>query len=77
MTGNDETQLEPFKKIISQAFVPNKISVQAKRGGLIAEKNQIVAQLASDDKAAAYVCENFTCGLPVEDINEFRAKIEL
>ena len=77
MTGKDEKELEPFKNIVSQAFVPHKVSVQAKEGGLIAEKNPIVAQLASNDKAAAYVCENFTCGLPVEDINEFRAKIEL
>ncbi|KAI7852213.1 hypothetical protein BDC45DRAFT_513720 [Circinella umbellata] len=76
LTGKDEKELEPFKKIVSQTFVPNKVSVQAKEGGLIAEKNPIVAQLASNDKAAAYVCENFTCGLPVEDINEFRAKIE-
>ncbi|KAI8142713.1 spermatogenesis-associated protein 20 [Fennellomyces sp. T-0311] len=77
LTGQDESQLKPFEQVISQVFVPNKVAVRAKKGGFIEKKNPIVAQLANETKAAAYVCENFTCGLPVEDIKTFKAKIEL
>lgn len=47
--------------------------MQAKAGGYLSSKNTIVDNIvkkaSKDDngQTVAYICENFTCGLPIHD----------
>lgn len=79
LTGEPgDQELEKFKQIVSKAFIPNKLVVLAKKDGIIAEKNNIIEQLAvkaQGERPAAHICEHFTCGLPIKDVQELRKQI--
>ena len=57
-------------------FVPEKILLFADGADgqkFLATKNEFLETVAPvDGNAAAYVCENFTCRLPVTDVGELR-----
>lgn len=58
--------------------MPNKLVAFAKAEGFIAQKNSIIKQIAKQSKEsevgkpAAYICENFTCGLPIFDTEQLK-----
>ncbi len=57
-------------------YIPNKILIFAEAG----KENKLIPFLESIikpiDKTTAYICENYTCKLPVSDLNEFRKLLE-
>lgn len=66
-----------FKKIVSRVFMPNKLVALAKQEGFIASKNSIIKQIAEQSQStvnepAAYICENFVCGLPIYDVEQLK-----
>ncbi len=69
--GNAETKT--LLKEVHRHFLPNKILLLADGGKgqkYLGEKNEAVRAMSTvDGKAAAYVCENFTCKAPVTDAN--------
>lgn len=78
LAGNRaDERFKEFEKIVSQAFVPNKIVAYAKKDGFVAANNATVARIAntSNGRPAAYICENFTCGLPIQDAANLRKQI--
>ncbi|KAI8061759.1 spermatogenesis-associated protein 20 [Gongronella butleri] len=72
--------IEPFQSLVNTVFVPNKLVIQAKEDGLVHDCNKTVARIAQEqsgrDAGAAYVCEHFTCSLPLTDIENFKKQIE-
>jgi uncharacterized protein YyaL (SSP411 family) len=57
--------------------MPNKLVALAKSEGFIASKNSIIRQIAEQSKSsvkepAAYICENFACGLPIYDPEQLK-----
>ncbi len=57
-------------------YIPNKILIFAEAG----KQSKLIPYLSSiikpTDKTLAYVCENYTCKLPVSDLGEFRNLLE-
>lgn len=70
--------MRTFKKIISRVFLPNKLVALATGEGFIAQKNTIIKQIAEQSKCmgvgepAAYICDNFSCGLPIYDADQLK-----
>lgn len=67
--------MEPFIRVVSENFMPNKLVARAKKDGIIAEKNPIIAQLSLEPTTQAFVCENFSCGLPIQSADQLQKKI--
>ncbi|KAI7906412.1 spermatogenesis-associated protein 20 [Cokeromyces recurvatus] len=67
-----DPELKTFTKIISRLFLPNKLVILTKPNGFISTKNSIVKEIAENNvnKPAVYICENFTCGLPIYDAEQ-------
>ncbi|WP_297454322.1 thioredoxin domain-containing protein [Persephonella sp.] len=59
---------------INQKFMPYS-SVLVKKGDILDEKIPFLKQLPVDDKPAVYICEDFTCGLPITDISQLDEKL--
>ena len=66
-------------KVVNKRFLPNKIFLLADKNGqnflsnylpFLTDMNPI------DGKAAAYVCENYTCKLPTTDIEKMITMLE-
>ena len=57
--------VEAMERAFHARFLPGYVLLKGKEG-----------MPAIDGKASAYVCENFTCQLPVTDVNEFRALLQ-
>ena len=57
---------------VHRHYIPNKILIFAEAG----KENKLIQFLSSiiksSDKTTAYVCENYTCKLPVSDLGEFK-----
>ncbi|KAI9486083.1 MAG: spermatogenesis-associated protein 20 [Benjaminiella poitrasii] len=71
-----DPRMRTFTEIVSQVSKPNKLVIMAKHGGFISSKNSIIKQLAVCESTvhepAAYICENFACGLPIYDVEQFK-----
>lgn len=58
--------------------MPNKLVALARAEGFITQKNSIIRQIAKQSidnkvgKPAAYICENFACGLPIFDAEQLK-----
>ena len=65
---------------VSRHYLPNKIVLLADQGSGQAWLTQTLPFLEGmrpiEDKAAAYVCENYACQLPVNDVERLRALLE-
>ena len=63
-------------KEVHRYFMPNKVLIFADGGEgqkFFGETNEAIAAMSPvDGKAAAYVCENFTCKTPVTDPKALR-----
>ena len=66
-------------KALHQRFIPNKVVVFRPEGEDIPEIVRYAQytgeQKVQNDKATAYVCQNYACNLPTNDINEMLAQI--
>ncbi|CEP13031.1 hypothetical protein [Parasitella parasitica] len=72
--------MSTFKKIVSRVFMPNKLVALAKLEGFIASKNSVIKQIAEQSRStvnepAAYICENFACGLPIYDVEQLKSAL--
>ena len=67
--GNEQTKA--LLREVHRHFMPNKILILADGGNgqsYLGETNEAIRAMSPiNDKAAAYVCENFTCKAPVTD----------
>jgi uncharacterized protein YyaL (SSP411 family) len=51
--------------------------VHAQKGGFIASKNPTVSTLAEqEEKPLVHICENFTCGMPMETVEEVEKSLQ-
>ncbi|RCH88557.1 Spermatoproteinsis-associated protein 20, partial [Rhizopus stolonifer] len=72
-TSNDHLKL--FQKIVSRVFMPNKLVAFAQPNGFLTSRNAIIQEIASKNttsEPAAYICENFACGLPIHDPEQLK-----
>lgn len=55
-------------------FLPNRILVYARPGGLLSRQNELLGCLATNENerkpCVAHICRNFTCSLPVSTIED-------
>ncbi|MDE3059018.1 MAG: thioredoxin domain-containing protein [Bacteroidota bacterium] len=69
-----------FLRAIHQRFIPGKILlvVDSEEQKFISEKLSFVKEMKPmDGKAAAYVCENYVCNLPTNDVKVFEELLGL
>ena len=82
--------MEDFATIVNQEFAPNLLLVrldatqtQDKNDkGFLCERNSVFQDLIqkqekNQQSVEAYICENFSCGLPISDIEELKSRIIL
>lgn len=73
MAGNpDDIRMREFEKIVSRVFLPNKLVALAMGEGFVAQKNSIIKQIGVHGIPVAYICDNFSCGLPIYDAKELK-----
>ncbi|ORZ20617.1 spermatogenesis-associated protein 20 [Absidia repens] len=74
-----QTSIKPFADVIDKAYLPNKIVIPLLDNDWLPQHNDIIAQIKqqprSSDAATAYICEHFTCGLPIVDIDELKSSM--
>ncbi|ORY93393.1 hypothetical protein BCR43DRAFT_376106 [Syncephalastrum racemosum] len=54
-------------------WVPNQMLAYAQKEGLLARENNVVREVM--DTQAVYICENFTCGLPLRGVDELEKSL--
>ncbi|CAO3620606.1 unnamed protein product [Cunninghamella blakesleeana] len=71
---NEKTQ--EFIDTIQKAFIPNKLFIYIKDGesSWLLEQNEVIQQIKKDNPSV-YICEHFTCGLPLYSIDELISRI--
>ncbi|GAA5798382.1 hypothetical protein HPULCUR_003784 [Helicostylum pulchrum] len=74
-----DSRMREFEKIVSRVFLPNKLVALATGHGFIAQHNSIIRQIGEQKRnvkePTAYICENFTCGLPVYDVEKLKQRL--
>ncbi|SAM00820.1 hypothetical protein [Absidia glauca] len=83
LAGNsDDKTMETYNDLVNQAFIPNKLVIQAKDSGFVHDHNSLIAKIAATSaqeqqgKPTAFVCENFTCGLPIQDATQLKKLLQ-
>ncbi|RHZ77167.1 hypothetical protein Glove_184g16 [Diversispora epigaea] len=81
IVGNEsDSTVQQFLDVIRSKFIPNKVVLLAKsKDGVLSEKNEMVKSLLQSEISgipSIHICENFTCGLPITDIQELEKKLE-
>ncbi|CAG8606655.1 10106_t:CDS:10, partial [Diversispora eburnea] len=75
-----DSTVQQFLDVIRSKFIPNKVVLLAKsKDGVLSEKNEMVKSLLQSEiggTPSIHICENFTCGLPITDIQELEKKLE-
>ena len=76
----DSADTLQFLEEISRRYLPNMILFLADGGSnqkLLASRLPFVASMAPlEKKATAYICENYTCNFPTNDVNRFITMLE-
>ncbi|KAM3588494.1 hypothetical protein VKS41_000938 [Umbelopsis sp. WA50703] len=73
----DDSLVQQFQKTINETFVPNKILVFAEKDGYLASVNQTVESLTKgEQKPLVHICENFTCGLPMDSLEQLQHALD-
>ncbi|KAG2175483.1 hypothetical protein INT43_001130 [Umbelopsis isabellina] len=71
--SRNDSLVQQFQKTINETFVPNKVLVYAEKDGYLASVNQTVESLTKgEQKPLVHICENFTCGLPMDNLEELQ-----
>ncbi|KAG2219593.1 hypothetical protein INT45_004844 [Circinella minor] len=86
--GSDNSKVDDFITTVNQEFAPNLLLVRLDATQtqnkndvkFLCEQNSVfqdLIQKQDKDRQAvqAYICENFTCGLPISDIDVLKSKI--
>jgi len=76
LVGDDEAEIKCYLKILQENFIPNKVILCKTNGNAVsllkvAAFTEIFS--AIDGSAAVYICENFSCKMPItseEDLKE-------
>ena len=69
----DSQDTKDLLKCVHSHYMPNKVLMlcDGKQEGFLASKLSVFKTLErKDGKATAYVCENYTCSLPVNSVEE-------
>ncbi|CAO3595692.1 unnamed protein product [Absidia cylindrospora] len=81
LAGNPKDEsMQTYQQLIDQAFIPNKLVIQAKGSGFVHDKNALIAKIGTQElngNPTAFICENFTCGLPIQDVKQLKKSLEL
>jgi uncharacterized protein YyaL (SSP411 family) len=73
----DDPVVQGFHQLVNETFLPNKLLVHAQKGGFIASKNPLTNTLTEEDKKPlVHICENFTCGMPIETVEELEKSLQ-
>ncbi|KAI8577105.1 hypothetical protein K450DRAFT_253677 [Umbelopsis ramanniana AG] len=73
----DDPTVKEFHRLVNETFLPNKLLVHAQQGSFIASKNPTVSTLTNQDqKPLVHICENFTCGMPMETVEELEKSLQ-
>jgi len=67
---NDELTQRMLREAYNR-FLPGRVLIQLDSENAKNSKTFASKIITKSDKTTAYVCENFTCKLPVSDFNEF------
>lgn len=78
LVGSDEHKVKSFVRVINKYFIPNKVTLHKSL-----ESHDSLAKIAeytksfqfTDSKTLVYLCENFTCNLPISSETELNQKI--
>ncbi len=76
VVGDDTEATKSFLKSISQSYNPNRVVLFKKGGNLSAIAPWTDSQTMLDGKPTAYVCKNFACNLPTNDLKLALEQIE-
>ena len=71
ITGKD------YKKVLkklNQKFLPYS-SILVKKGDILNEKIPFLKEIPVEEKITVYICEDFSCGLPITDISQLDEKL--
>jgi uncharacterized protein YyaL (SSP411 family) len=75
----DAADTKQMIKLVRNEFLPNAVLLFHPSGpeakAIEAQVAFIQGQVAIDSKATAYVCQNFVCKKPVNNITEFKASL--
>lgn len=78
LAGNTaDPNMATFQKIVSRVFMPNKLVALATEG-YISSHNSIIKQITeqraknSIHEPTAFICDNFTCGLPIHNAEQLK-----
>ncbi|PHZ17329.1 DUF255-domain-containing protein [Rhizopus microsporus ATCC 52813] len=78
LAGRFDEKLQEFIQTANDIYLPNRILIYAKPDGFIARKNAVVGEIASKgvQEPTAYICKDFSCGLPIYSPEEFKTSIK-
>ena len=78
LAGKLDEKLQEFIQIANDIYLPNRILIYAKPDGFIARKNAVVGEIASKgtQEPTAYICKDFSCGLPINSPEELKTSIK-
>lgn len=70
----DDEETTKMLKVIHSKFTPHQISIYldpADTDNVLLQRLDVLKSMISCDMPTAYVCENFTCSLPVNSSEDF------
>lgn len=71
ISGNDATADE-MKELVFRKFIPGRILIKSPKADSITFASKIISDF---NLTRAYICENFSCSLPVDTVDEFKRSI--
>lgn len=76
----DHATVHSFLRTVRDLFLPNRVLLYVRAGGLLAKLNETIGALGQKGdqnvRPEAHVCENFTCGMPVHEVEELKEMLE-
>ncbi|MDQ3021161.1 MAG: thioredoxin domain-containing protein [Bacteroidota bacterium] len=71
----DEEKFIDLKKSVDEIFIPNKVLLYASKE--LMNISKFISNIVSDEsKLSVYVCENYQCNLPVNDLEELKKLLQ-
>ncbi|KAI9306859.1 spermatogenesis-associated protein 20 [Cunninghamella echinulata] len=80
LAGNtSKSNVDIYRNEINHHFIPNKLVILAREDGFIQKTNDIVSQISASQKdkknITAFICQDFTCGLPINDLKHLKKSL--
>ncbi|CAO3608917.1 unnamed protein product [Cunninghamella blakesleeana] len=80
LAGNTtKSNIDTYVNEINHNYIPNKLVILAKEDGFIQNNNDIVSQIATSQKdkknVTAFICQDFTCGLPIDNLKQLKKSL--